>query len=471
MAGHVQKKGNVGQGATDTSRTNKRPGAPNAAPAAAKRIRVGDREVEGRRVVDRRVEDQRPEYRRTDERHQRRTPSEEADDVADIFDIEVDEAADDTSPSSPDATSGQVDVRNQELANLLDLLAEANPKKKPAEKSMIAAYHRVGRRLQHELGPNVCTIQLLHWGPTLEGMADGVDVGDDDTRATVAEWTNRKQYMVLESYQLLVKRVLRMRLFLDNFDGCLDGIESLTSYLDACAKAARGDEVGSLRDKLGDLVPALRDHGLHGRAQKAFRGFLSTITGRLLCPQARLAEFDADPPKFCEQVRYGEIEVCAGHLPSFLYDQKMVQAARMEPGLLRSSLLVKAYKCVYTGPNSVTSEEPGRKTAGKPSRAHQMKMTNVTARSIAHVATMMRFVLNSQPEWDSRDGNFDGQEFFELIVQIFTKKKWASETLAWWDKEVFGTAAGRSASKRGADNSAAAIDALMAELGDDDDDE
>ncbi|EMD34527.1 hypothetical protein CERSUDRAFT_97785 [Gelatoporia subvermispora B] len=442
------------------------------APTPSKRARVEEREAEGRRVDDRHIEDRcaadgRPANRRAeDRRHRRRTPSEERDSSPEIFDIEPGYTEDDTSPSSPGATSVEVDKQSQELANILYSLAEANPKKKPTEKSMLAAYHRVGRRLQHELGPNVCTMGLLRWGPTLEGLLEGAEVGDDETRAVVADWSKRMQDMTLESYHVLIKRVPRMRLFLDNFDGCLDGIESLTSYLDACGKAAQGDEVGSLRDKLGDLVPALRDHGLHGRGQKALRGFLSTISGRLLCPQAQLGKFDAEPDKFCEQVRYGEIEVHAGHLPSFLYDQKLVQAGRMEPGLLRSALLVKAYKCVYTGPNSVMSEEPVRKTAGKPSRAHQMKMTNVTARSIAHVATMMRFVLNSQPEWDRRDGNFDGQEFFELIVQMFSKKKWSSETLAW---QVFGAASSRGKNNKAKNDSAAAIDALMAKLGDNDD--
>ncbi|EMD35971.1 hypothetical protein CERSUDRAFT_96196 [Gelatoporia subvermispora B] len=253
-----------------------------------------------------------------------------------------------------------------------------------------------------------------------------------------------------------MKKVPGLVDFLGMFEGNAGSLKMLTAYLDACARGARGDEVRSLRNRLGDLFPELRAKKLHVRVHKAQRGSRPTETGRLLCPQSRLAEFDADPEGFCKKVLHGQVQIRATSFPSFLYDQKLVVAGRLEPGLLRSGFLVNCYKCVYTGPTSAMSET-GRKTAGKPSRAQQMKLSSVGARSIAHVATM--------PEWSRTDGSFDGQEIFECLVHIFTNQKWARETLAWWDKQKFGAMANRSVTEHGRDEDEAAMDALMAELG------
>ncbi|EMD30623.1 hypothetical protein CERSUDRAFT_78706 [Gelatoporia subvermispora B] len=111
----------------------------------------------------------------------------------------------------------------------------------------------------------------------------------------------------------------------------------------------------------------------------------------------------------------------------------------------KAAHLDKCYGGVYTGPNSVTRGS-GRKVTGKPLQARQMKLASMSIRSIAHVATKHKWPtwVNTYPYlWVA---NPCGYEY---------RKKWAHETLVWWDK---------TAAKNVKNNGEAALKALMADL-------
>jgi hypothetical protein len=50
-----------------------------------------------------------------------------------------------------------------------------------------------------------------------------------------------------------------------------------------------------------------------------------------------------------------------------------------------------------------------------------------------------RFALSSCEEWGAEDGVFILQDFYNVILELFSDEKdeWAVQTLAWWNKYVF----------------------------------
>jgi hypothetical protein len=94
---------------------------------------------------------------------------------------------------------------------------------------------------------------------------------------------------------------------------------------------------------------------------------------------------------------------------------------------------------------------PG-KSAGKKGVAEMHHMSHVTPCNIAYAAVLVRsivcwamsmimladscqarYVLNGQEEWSAEDGNFNAEDFFKNIVDLFKDPEWSDSTLQWWD--------------------------------------
>ncbi|KAK7681889.1 hypothetical protein QCA50_007871 [Cerrena zonata] len=63
---------------------------------------------------------------------------------------------------------------------------------------------------------------------------------------------------------------------------------------------------------------------------------------------------------------------------------------------------------------------------------------------LGYISALIRFCINSQPRWKSKDGDFDNAEFFVIVRDLFNSesafgKRWAEETLEWWNLQVFFT--------------------------------
>ena len=63
---------------------------------------------------------------------------------------------------------------------------------------------------------------------------------------------------------------------------------------------ARTDDIGALRYNAMLYLPRFRDYACIDATDKtkSHRGFNNACTGRMLCPQALLEEFDLDPEAY-----------------------------------------------------------------------------------------------------------------------------------------------------------------------------
>ncbi|KIK34663.1 hypothetical protein CY34DRAFT_17566, partial [Suillus luteus UH-Slu-Lm8-n1] len=193
---------------------------------------------------------------------------------------------------------------------------------------------------------------------------------------------------------------------------------------------------------------------------KFCRGFTNDACGKLLCP----TELDWNNAI----VRAGIRDRVDGYVvtemswPAFLYAGYTADQNNLEEGLFKSTLLVQAFKAIFTSPSSakeVAGDGDGaniiennrrakKDFSGKKVKTHVaqiIKMQKVSARSIAYVSCQLRFALSSVTSWRSVDGDFDYIQFWCIIVDFFehppgrVAQRNVDRLLAWWTRKVFGT--------------------------------
>ncbi|KAJ3521526.1 hypothetical protein NMY22_g12276 [Coprinellus aureogranulatus] len=132
--------------------------------------------------------------------------------------------------------------------------------------------------------------------------------------------------------------------------------------------------------------------------------------------------------------------VPAGDLwPRFLYKDNTYNPKDPWQGLLRSSLLLKAFRHIFTSPSSVDGDI-AKATRSSNARIHGM--TSVTIASLAYVATQVRFALSSTAIFSRTDSVTDSEFFYNLIVDLLedeTEAVEVAELLQWWNQQVFPT--------------------------------
>ncbi|RXW14384.1 hypothetical protein EST38_g11470 [Candolleomyces aberdarensis] len=149
--------------------------------------------------------------------------------------------------------------------------------------------------------------------------------------------------------------------------------------------------------------------------------------------------------------RYG-----LGPLTRALYAGYDGLTTNVEAGYLKSPMLIKAYRHIFTSPASVQSvnsqddenNAPCPKKSRKVSRknvASTLQMKNqVTSWPIAYAPVQLLFALSSAPHWtDEYEGlNFKNVyyhivDFFENVDGDLESKKTAQDLLKWWNQQIF----------------------------------
>ncbi|KAI6151179.1 hypothetical protein BKA82DRAFT_4013723 [Pisolithus tinctorius] len=237
--------------------------------------------------------------------------------------------------------------------------------------------------------------------------------------------------------------------------GTADELEDICKQLRKGADGACGDDTANLKQ---DIVSWLTDlfHPIEPplcTTTKDERGFVHDVTGKLICP----AEFDWDLAivKDGIQDRNPSYLVTAYSWPLFLYENFEFYSTDAERGLFRSSLLIKAFKFIFTSPSSIRDLDKDRtmpghrrgssnqKAATKNHVASILGMKAVTPWSIAYTAVQVRFTLSSTNTWHNVDGDFDYSQFYNAILDFFedlpgpAAKKRVDELLAWWNRKAF----------------------------------
>ncbi|KIJ64997.1 hypothetical protein HYDPIDRAFT_110896 [Hydnomerulius pinastri MD-312] len=238
-----------------------------------------------------------------------------------------------------------------------------------------------------------------------------------------------------------------------------DGLDAIYKQLRKGADSARGDDTANLKGAVVTWIGELF-HPISpplSPTTKEDRGFVHDATGKLICP----AEYNwiLDSVKGKIRDRDPSFLVTAHSWPLFLYQNSEFDPTDVEKGLFCSSLMVKAFKYLFTSPSSAKDVEDDRaqqsgtsrrqvsaglKTATKNHVASIMGLKTVTPRSIAYTAVQLRFALSSVNSWRNTDGDFDYQQFYYNIIAFFEvtpgtlAKKRVDALLAWWTRKVFG---------------------------------
>ncbi|TEB22596.1 hypothetical protein FA13DRAFT_1798685 [Coprinellus micaceus] len=192
--------------------------------------------------------------------------------------------------------------------------------------------------------------------------------------------------------------------------------------------SARSDDTKSIKTAIVDwitpskqvLSPPIQ------RNVKDNRGFHHPRTGELLCP----VNFDWKDEKSPVATLSRQVTVW----PRFLYRYFEYDPKDPWNGLLRSSLLVMAYKHIFTSPSSVHG---GASKATRSSNARIHGMTSVTVASLAYVATQVRFALSDSPSFCRTDLITDSEYFYNLVVDLLEDENERTEVgdlLQWWNQ-------------------------------------
>ncbi|KAJ3518520.1 hypothetical protein NMY22_g13631 [Coprinellus aureogranulatus] len=199
--------------------------------------------------------------------------------------------------------------------------------------------------------------------------------------------------------------------------------------------SARSDDTKSLKSAVVDwitppnqvLIPPIQ------RNIKTDRGFHHVRTGELLCP----VNLDWDDDKIRRDLTSGQLVPSGDMWPRFLYRHYEYDPDNPWEGLFRSSLLVMAYKHIFTSPSSVYGS-PSKATRSSNARIHGMM--EVTAPSIAYIATQVRFALSSSAVFSRTDLVTDSEFFYNLIIDLLEDEHEYVEVkdlLKWWNQQIF----------------------------------
>ncbi|RDB14922.1 hypothetical protein Hypma_016219 [Hypsizygus marmoreus] len=213
-----------------------------------------------------------------------------------------------------------------------------------------------------------------------------------------------------------------------------DEVILLADLLQKGANASRADDTKGMKGSIIDWItpPGESLHPPINRRLKFERGYRHETTGALLCPTG----LDWMDHTIKAKLRSGEMIVRGDQWPKFLYPDIQYDPEDPWAGLLKSQLLVSAYKHVFTSPSSVEADESKATKSGN-ARIHGMK--SVTPASIAYIATQVRFALSSASQFSRTDTVTDSENFYFSLLDVLEdidEKPNVDELVKWWNRLV-----------------------------------
>ncbi|KAF5319827.1 hypothetical protein D9611_012832 [Ephemerocybe angulata] len=242
-------------------------------------------------------------------------------------------------------------------------------------------------------------------------------------------------------------------------------VDDAGADLSTGAKAARSDDVGRLRPAVAGWlstwsgpkpVPALQ------LGTRADRGIQHDVCGRLLCP----IRYDWDDPTVRASIRAFKPGFELGWSARCLYEDYRGNPSDIEEGYLKSPLLVKTFKHIFTSPSSAeadSSSSGSSDTENSPPANRQRTSTlgrkptkrdiattlnmgqKVTSRSIAYAAVQLLFALSSAPQWKTSHEGLNFNHIYYRIVDYFDVDpeldpesfEIVKDLLDWWNESIF----------------------------------
>ncbi|KAF9242147.1 hypothetical protein BU15DRAFT_44292 [Melanogaster broomeanus] len=293
---------------------------------------------------------------------------------------------------------------------------QLGPRKKPTTQDPLVHHGRHFGRAVHAF----CNVQTL--------ITNGLMfMGDESNEGLTA--ADRKEYAVFRELLRMVPG-LEARLMAS----AEEAMVHIADLIQKGANGARADDTKGMKSAVVDWITpkgqALNPH--IPRNVKSGRGFNHERTGALLCP----AGLDWGNSEIKSKLESGQIQAAGDQWPVLLYANYTYDAEDPWNGLLRSGLLVSAFKHIFTSPSSV-DQEPKATRSGN-ARIHGMRF--VTKASIAYVATQVRFALTSAQVFSRTDLVTDSERFYDSILELLDdpqEKGEVDQLLTWWNRQVF----------------------------------
>ncbi|KAG1851584.1 hypothetical protein DFJ58DRAFT_716668 [Suillus subalutaceus] len=172
--------------------------------------------------------------------------------------------------------------------------------------------------------------------------------------------------------------------------------------------------------------------------------FIHNTTSMLLCPVEYMWSLT-----LYEKIRDRDSDflVTAYSWPAFVYKDYSFDSANIKKGLFHLTLLLKAFKHVFTSPSSAKEinasqccQSSENDTANHSHVANIIGMKTVTLHVIAYTACQLQFALSNVNSWQSIDGDFDYYDFYNNIVDFFEvvpgtdAQVHITKLLKWWNR-------------------------------------
>ncbi|KJA13152.1 hypothetical protein HYPSUDRAFT_151886, partial [Hypholoma sublateritium FD-334 SS-4] len=134
-----------------------------------------------------------------------------------------------------------------------------------------------------------------------------------------------------------------------------------------------------------------------------------------------------------DKLRTGELTVPGDQWPLFLFSSYTYDDKDPSKGLLKSSILVKTFKHIFTSPSSVEREAKAMRSGNV--RIHGM--TGVTRGSIVYAAMQARFTLSSSGVFNRNDTITNSGQSYNSILEYLEDPDEADDVnnlMAWWNR-------------------------------------
>ncbi|KAH6907227.1 hypothetical protein BKA70DRAFT_1490670 [Coprinopsis sp. MPI-PUGE-AT-0042] len=237
-----------------------------------------------------------------------------------------------STPRTPDGVLGRRKRASDDTGS--DIFA-LGPKKRPTRTDPLVHHGRhFGRTIRA-----FCRVQAL----IREGLSIDVQIELGDVTLEQLPEDAVKEYSIYQQL-LAVSPKLEERL-------CTGSEQEVFHVADMITKGAanaRSDDTRTLKSAIIDWITPI-DGVLRPPLQrnvKTDRGFHHSRTGELLCP----ATMDWNSPEVRQRLQSGEFTPSSEQWSLFLYEDFRFNPDDPWRGLLRSQLLVKAYKHIFTSP-------------------------------------------------------------------------------------------------------------------------
>lgn len=321
----------------------------------------------------------------------------------------------------------------------LDLAVMGTDHDAPSENYSLTEYGRRFGRSVYAF-PRLTVFELLlPYGPKeiLEvGEVDGQlqELNMSESEEDSLGWREFKRHL----YHQLLHMVPKLEERLANASSRQD-ISNIANPIQKGVAFARRDDAKGLRTLVLEWIapPGVAADPPLDCTKKTSCGFNHALTGAMLCPVVlNWSDFSVQ-----SRIRSGALS--GDHWPSFVFENYALGRGNPWEGFFRSSLLVMAYKHIFSTPTSPRNSTCQPDSHGR-NEFIQHDLNQVTLPELAYVAAQVRHALSSSTTFLAPDAVTSSRNFYEFMIHFFYKHERDHEIgrlLSWWDRQIFPSTA------------------------------